>query len=71
MTCLVTQVDNSWHWYKRFCHINFDNIVNESSTFVVIDFPKIVKHTNIVCKECMMAKRKMISFPRKEFSTFS
>ena len=47
-TCLVAKVDNNWLWHRRFCHINFDNIVKASSTFVVIDLPKIVKPTNVM-----------------------
>ena len=39
------------------------------STFVVIYFPKIVKPTNIVCKECIWAKQKKVSFPNKKFGT--
>ena len=67
MTCLVAKVDNSWLWHRIFCHINFGNIVKVSSTFVVRDFPKIVKPTNVVCKECILAKQKKVSFPRKKF----
>ena len=40
MTCLIEKLDNNWLWHKRFCHINFDNIVKVSSTFYVRDFPK-------------------------------
>ena len=68
MSCLVAKVDNSWLWHRRFCHINFDNIVKVSSTFEIRDLPKIVKPTNIVCKECILAKQKKASFPRKKFS---
>ena len=56
ITCLVAKVDNSWLWHKIFCHINFDNIVKVSSTLVVKDLPKITKPSNIVCKECILAK---------------
>ena len=48
MTCLVAKVDGIWLRYKRFCHINFDNIVKVSITFVVRDLHKIVKPTNVV-----------------------
>ena len=56
MTCLVAKVDNRWLWHKRFYHIKFDNIVKVSSTFAVKDYPKIIKPTNVVCKECILAK---------------
>ena len=69
ITCMVAKSDNSWLWHRRFCHINFDDIVKASKTFAVRDLPKIAKPTNIVCKECILAKQKRISFPSKKFTT--
>lgn len=40
-----------------------------NNTFFVRDLPKIVKPTNAAYKECVMAKEKKVSFPRKKFST--
>ena len=60
MKCLVAKVDNSWLWHRRFYHINLDNIVKVSSSFAVRDLPKIVKLTNVVCKECILAKKKKV-----------
>ena len=68
-TCLTAKVDNSWLWHRRFCHINFDNIVKASITLVVRYFPKISKTTNTICKECILAKQKRVSFPSKQFCT--
>ena len=51
-----------------FYHIKFDIIVKVSSTFVVRDLPKIIKPTNIVCKEYIMAKKKTVSFPNNKFT---
>ena len=50
----------NWLWHRRFCHINFDNIVKVSNTFVVRDLPKITKPTNIIFKECILAKLKKV-----------
>ena len=50
MTCLAAKVDNSLLWHRRFCDINFDNIVKASSTFAFKYFPRIMKPTNFVCK---------------------
>ena len=69
MTCLVAKVDNSWLWHRRSCYINFDNIVKVSRTFAVRDMPKITMPTNVVCKECILAKQKKVSFPSKKFTT--
>ena len=69
MTCLMTKIDDSWLWHKRLCHINFDNIVKVSTTFAVRDLPKIMKPTNMICKECVMAKQKRSSFPSKKFTS--
>ena len=69
MTCLVAKVDNSWLWHRRFCHIKFDNIVKVSNIFAIRDFPKITKPTNVVCKECILAKEKKVFFPSNKFGT--
>ena len=53
ITCLVVKIDNSWLWHKRFCNINFDDIVKASRTFAVRDLPKPI---DIVFKECILAK---------------
>ena len=68
MTCLVAKVDDSWLWHKRFCHMNFDSILRTSRMFTVRDLPKIVKPTNTICKECVLAKHNRTSFPRKKFT---
>ena len=56
ITCLVVKVDKNWLWHRRFCHINIDSIVKVSSTFAVRDLLKITKPTNVICKECILAK---------------
>ena len=42
--------------------------MKSSSIFVVIYFPKIVKPTNTICKECALAKHNKTSFPNKKFT---
>ena len=37
--------------------------------FAVQDLPKIVKPSNMICKECVMEKHKRTSFPRKKFTS--
>ena len=65
-TCLVAKVDDSWLWHKRFCHINFDNIVKTTNMFGVRDLPKIVKLTNTIFKECVLAKHNRTFFSLQE-----
>ena len=65
MTCLVAKVDNNWLWHRRFCHINFDNIVKVSSMFVVRDLPKIIKPTNNICKKISWIRIIRYHFPSK------
>ena len=26
-TCLIVKFDDVWLWYKRLCHVNFDNLI--------------------------------------------
>ena len=69
MTCLVAKVDGSWLLHKRLCHMNFDSIVRTIRMFVVRYFPKIVKPTNTIYKECVLAKHKKTYFSHKKFTT--
>ena len=69
MTCLVAKVDNSWLWHRSFYHIDFDNIVKVSNTVAIRDMSKIIKPTNVVCKECILAKQRKVSFPSNNFTT--
>ena len=39
--------------------------------FAVRDFSKIVKPTNTICKECILAKHNKTSFPSKKFTTIA
>lgn len=71
MTCLVARIDDNWLWHKRFCHVKFDRTVRKNKMFAIINFQKIVKCTNIICKECVLAKHKKTSFPSKKFTTLA
>ena len=59
--CLVARIDENWLWHKRFCHINFDNILKISRVNAVRDLPRIDK-PNIMCRECVMGKQTKGSF---------
>lgn len=60
--CLIAQIDESWLWHKRMCHVNFDCIVKISSTQAARDLPKIIKPHNPICRECQMGKKVRTSF---------
>ena len=62
-------MDNSWLWHRRFCHIKFGKIEKKRSTSIVRDFCKIMKPTNVFCKEYIMAKQLKVSFPSMKFTT--
>ena len=70
MIFLVAMVDDSWLWHTRFCHINFDNIVKIGTKIAVRYLPKIVKPTNMVCKQFFMRKKKKSYFLSNKFTTF-
>ena len=40
-----------------------------SSTFAIRDLPKIIKTTNVICNECILAKKRKVSSPSKNLST--
>ena len=54
--CCLGKDNESWIWYKRMGHINFDNLVKVSKKEVVREMPKISKPTNILCKHCLHRK---------------
>ena len=69
MTCLVAKVYESWLCHKRSYHMNFDSIVRKSRMFAARDLLKIVKPTNTIYTECVLAKHNKTSFPSKRFTT--
>lgn len=66
--CLIAKIDDSWLWHKRFCHINFDNIVKVSKSKRVRGFPQLEKPVNFLCKQCQLGKMASSTFKRKSFS---
>lgn len=61
--CMIGQVDESWLWYRRLGHINFDNLVKVSSKGYVRHLPNITKPVNTICDEYQKGKK------TKEYST--
>lgn len=69
MTYLISKVDDSWIWHKNIFHINFDDIVKVSTTFAIKDLPKILKPTNMMCKQCVLVKQRKSSLQSTMFTT--
>jgi len=44
------QIYESWLWNIRMGHISFYNLINSSIKEVVKDMPKIIKHSNSICR---------------------
>ena len=51
-TCLLVEIDDMWLWYKRLCHVIFDDLVNINNMKRVRGFPKLKKPNNMICKQC-------------------
>ena len=42
-SCTLVQVEESWLWHKRMCHVNFDNLVNIRENRRVRGIPSLKK----------------------------
>ena len=64
-SCFIAQVEESWLWHKRLCHVNFNNMVNISKNRRVRGNPILNKPKSATCKQCQMGKIGKNSFKRK------
>lgn len=69
MIYFVANLDKSWLWQKRFCNVNFDNTITISNTNTIRILPKILKPTNMICKESVMGKQTKSSFKSKAYTS--
>jgi hypothetical protein len=67
--CFMTQINESWIWHRRICHIIFDSLVRINSIQAIRDLPKITKLINFVYKECQVGKQVRRIFKVTEKST--
>lgn len=67
-TCLMAKLDDSWIWHRRFCHVNFDNIVKASKIKVVRGLSVLSKPDNTLCRECQLGKMSSSTFKGKSFT---
>ena len=42
-SCFIAQVEESWLWPRRLCHVNFDNMVKISKVRRVKGLPSLKK----------------------------
>ena len=66
-SCFITQVEESWLWHKRLCHVNFDNLVKISKNRRVRGIPSLRKPNMGLCKNCQIGKMGKTSFKRKNY----
>ena len=58
-----------WLWYKRPCHVNFDNLISINKMKKVRGIPKLKKPDNTMCKQCQLGKMTKSSFKRKTYTS--
>ena len=68
-TCLIVKFDDVCLWYKRTCHVNFDNFISINNMKKVRGFPKLKKPDNVTCKQCQLGKMTKSSFKSKTYTS--
>lgn len=66
---LEAKIEDSRLWHKRFCHVNFDNLIKVNKPSMVRGTSQLVKPDNVLCKDCQMGKMTLTSFKSKSFSS--
>ena len=64
-SCFIAQVEESWLWHKRLCHVNFDNLVKINKLKRVRGIPKLRKLDMGICKNFQIGKMGNTSFKKK------
>ena len=68
-SCFIAQVEESWLWHKRLCHVNFDNMVKISKFKKVRGIPNLKKLDIGLCKNCQIGKMGKIGFKSKNYQS--
>ena len=66
-SCFIAQIEESWLWHKRLCHVNFDNMVNIRKFRILRGIPSLKKPNVGLCKNCQIGKMGKTSFKRKNY----
>ena len=63
--CLVSNIDDSWLWHRRFAHINMHHLNHLVRKYLVIGLPKLKFQKNKLCEACQKRKQVKNSFQSK------
>ena len=66
-SCFIAQVEESWLWHKRLCHVNFDKFFKISKNKRVRGIPSLMKLDMGLCKNCQIGNMGKTSFKRKNY----
>ena len=65
--CFIAQVEESYSWKKRLCHVNFDNLIKIIKHRRVRGIPSLKKSDMGLCKNCQIGQMGKTSFKRKNY----
>ena len=68
-SCFIIQVEESWLWHRRLCHVNFDNMVKIRKLRRVRGIPSLKKPNVGLCKKCQIDKMGKTSFKKKNYQS--
>ena len=68
-SCLIAQVEESWLWHIRVCHVNFDNMVKINKFQKVRGISCLKKPDVGLCKNCQIGKMGKTSFKSKNYQS--
>ena len=68
-SCFISQVEESWLWNRRLCHVNFDNMVKIRKFRKVRGIPNLKKLDVGLCKNCQIGKMGKTSFKSKNYQS--
>jgi hypothetical protein len=61
--------DESWLWYRRLGHLNFDHLIKLKTLEAVKDLPRISKPQDSMCKPYQVVKLTRTQFKSKRFTS--
>ena len=66
---LIAQIEESWLWHRRLCHVNFDNMVKINKFRKVRVIPNLKKPNVSLCKNYQIGKMGKTSFKSKNYQS--